>query len=240
MSSVATFADLAAEVLARPPRGGPVRLVAIDGPAGSGKTTFAARLGGALRAGGARVAVVGVDDVRDGWSDLTGWWPGFRSTVLDALREDRPASYRRYDWHAGRYAGERIDVAPVDVLVLDGVGSADAAAGGELTIAVWITADDPEVRLRRLVERDGETMRPQLLRWMPQESAHFVADGTALRADVWVDGAPRVPHDPSTQYVRWRPDRPAGGAGADGVDGVARLGDDPGVHPPTAHTGRAS
>jgi uridine kinase len=47
---VESFADLADLVRSRPPRLGPVRLVAVDGPSGAGKTRFAARLAAALEA----------------------------------------------------------------------------------------------------------------------------------------------------------------------------------------------
>jgi hypothetical protein len=50
---VERYADLAAEIWRRPPRLGTVRLVAVDGPTGSGKTSFAARLAQALGAAGA-------------------------------------------------------------------------------------------------------------------------------------------------------------------------------------------
>ncbi|HLL68651.1 MAG TPA: hypothetical protein VK453_23490 [Micromonosporaceae bacterium] len=202
MTGVATFADLAAEVLARPPRVGQVRVVAVDGPAGSGKTTFTGRLVAALRTAGASVGQVSVDDVRNGWSDIADWWPWFRTSVLSDLRSGRSGWYRRYDWATGRHAGDPVAVAAVDVLVLDGVGSASAGAADELTLTVWIAAADPGLRLRRLVERDGEPLRPDLQRWMAAEEAHFVTDRTARRADVRVDGAPAVAHDPSVQYVR--------------------------------------
>ena len=45
------FAALAERVRAAPPRLGGTRLVCVDGPAGSGKTTFAARLAAAARPG---------------------------------------------------------------------------------------------------------------------------------------------------------------------------------------------
>ena len=47
--TIDTFVALARDVLARRPRLGRVRLVAIDGPSGAGKTTFAARLARALQ-----------------------------------------------------------------------------------------------------------------------------------------------------------------------------------------------
>ena len=54
---------LADRVLADPPRCGTIRLVCIDGPAGSGKTTLAAALAAAVRRRGRSVEVVHLDDL---------------------------------------------------------------------------------------------------------------------------------------------------------------------------------
>ena len=59
-------------VLGAPARLGPVRLVAIDGPAGSGKTTLAGALSDELVGRGAKAAVLHLDDLYDGWTGLEG------------------------------------------------------------------------------------------------------------------------------------------------------------------------
>src|SRR6478735_90882 len=94
-----TVADaVAAAALAAPARLGPVRLVAVDGPAGSGKTTFAERLAGELGA-----PVVHLDDLLEGWTDLRSMWPRLEKWVLAPLRRGDDAAYRTYDWHAGEF-----------------------------------------------------------------------------------------------------------------------------------------
>ena len=57
-----------AELLARPPRLGAVRLIAIDGPSGAGKTVIAARLAADLRAEGVPTALVPTDHFATGYS----------------------------------------------------------------------------------------------------------------------------------------------------------------------------
>ena len=75
-----TFRSLAGSILARP---GGVRLVAVDGYGGAGKSTFAARLAAAL--GGA--AVVHTDDFATGAPGVE-WWPRLEQP------QPRPASAR--------------------------------------------------------------------------------------------------------------------------------------------------
>ena len=110
---------------ARSPRLGPVRLVCVDGPAGSGKTTAAAAIAAAAGPG---CAVLHLDDLYEGWSGLEGsLWPRLSAQVLEPLRRGLPGRYQRYDWTTGAFA-EWVDVPVPDLLVLEGCGSARRAA----------------------------------------------------------------------------------------------------------------
>ncbi len=205
MTRVERYADLARAIRAAPPLLGPVRLVAVDGPAGSGKTTFAGRVATAL--GGA--PVVHVDDLLEGWGDLRLFWGRVERWLLAPLRRGEPGRYRCYDWHAGRFAGDWIDIPPVGVVVFEGVSSARAAIRPELTESVFVTAPR-SLRLDRGLQRDGIAMRPEWERWMAEEDAHFAADGTESAVRLVVDGASRVGHDRESEYVRlnWTGARP--------------------------------
>jgi hypothetical protein len=70
-----------------------------------------------------------------------------------------------------------------------------------LSLAVWVEARRAR-RLARGLERDGNAMRAQWEQWMAEEDAHFATDRARDRADVIVDGAPSVPHDPEDAFVR--------------------------------------
>lgn len=184
-------ADLVAgRVLAAPARLGPVRLVCVDGPAGSGKTTTAARVAATLRTRDATVAVVHLDDLYDGWHGLEGsLWPRLRAQVLEPLRRGVPGRFQRYDWSAAAFGGW-VDVPVTDVLVVEGCGSAQRAADGLASLRVWVAAAD-DVRLARGLARDGEDARPQWTAWMADERAHFAREATRERADVLLDGTGR-------------------------------------------------
>jgi uridine kinase len=194
------YADLAAEVLAAPARLGPVRLVAVDGPAGSGKTTFATRLAGALRDRAATVIEMHIDDLLEGWGGLSGYWPRLESGVLAPLRRGEPGAYRPYDWVEGRFFDSWQPVPVPDVLIIEGVTSGRAELGADLTLLVWVEAPEG-LRLSRGVERDGEALYGHWVRWMAEEGAHFAENDTRNRADLRIDGAPSTPHEPLREFV---------------------------------------
>jgi uridine kinase len=178
---------LVRRALEAPPTLGPVRLVCVDGPAGSGKTTLAARLAEALGPG---AVVVHLDDLYEGWSGLDGVWDRVEDEVLGPLGRGEPGCWRRYDWVAGAFA-EWHDLPVPGVLVLEGCGSAPLAVDGRAVLRLFVEAP-PRLRLRRGLDRDGEAMREEWVRWQVHEEAHFAAQRTRARADVVVDGTAPV------------------------------------------------
>ena len=191
----ATAAAIVGAVLASPPTLGSGRLVCVDGPAGSGKTTLAAALNRSfrdeLRSTGSpqrRVRVLHMDSVYDGWAGLDAGMRTVAYSVVGPLREGRPGRYRRYDWHRSRFAEER-EVPPCDVLLLEGVGSAGHADGyvDVVTCLVWVETPSG-VRLERGLRRDGDDQQEHWLAWQRQEARMFARERIRDRADVLVDG----------------------------------------------------
>ena len=169
-----------ATALARPATLGEGRLVCIDGPAGSGKTTLAGALAEATGS-----PVVHTDDLLEGWGGL----PGLASTLESLLRplaEGRPGSWRRWDWHADGWAEEH-PLAPGPLLVVEGVGSGAARLADLTTVLVWVEAPT-DVRLARGMARDGEQMAPQWKQWMIDEEELHAHEGSRDRAHVVIDG----------------------------------------------------
>lgn len=183
MATAALVLDLAN---ARPPTLGAGRLVCIDGPGGSGKTTLAA----ALAESQSDATVVHMDDLYDGWSGLLDVRGPLDSLLLPLARGEA-GTYRRYDWHERRHA-ETVTVAPGPLLVLEGVASAVRSHAHLATVTVWVTAD-ADLRLRRGLERDGIALRDEWHRWMRNEEVLFAREGVAERADVVVDGTGLTP-----------------------------------------------
>jgi uridine kinase len=199
-ATVVPYAKVAAAVMAAPPGLGPVRLIAVDGPAGSGKTTFAGRLAAALRATGATVGEIHTDDLLAGWTDLESYWPRLDSRVLAPLRRGEAGAYHPYDWVAGEFDARERPVPVTDVLVIEGVGSGRRAIGAELSLLAWVEVSD-ELRLARGVARDGESLREQWIRWMADEVRHFATERTRDRADLRIYGAAQASHDPCGAFV---------------------------------------
>jgi hypothetical protein len=127
--------------------------------------------------------VVHTDDLLEGWTGLPGL-PARLDPLLLPLADGLPGRYLRWDWHADAYAGW-VEVQPPPLLVVEGVGSGNRRHAALSTALVWVAAGD-DVRLERGLARDGAAARPHWERWMADEAAHFVDEGTAGRADVVV------------------------------------------------------
>jgi uridine kinase len=175
---------------------GRVRLVVVDGPAGSGKTTFSGALASVLRATALGTTALGatalgatvvhLDDLYEGWTGLEGsLWPRLSAQVLEPLRRGLPGRFQRYDWVAGQFA-DWVDVPVPSFLVVEGCGSARREADAFASVRVWIEADR-DLRLARGLARDGSDARAHWESWMGDEAAHFAREGTRERADVRLD-----------------------------------------------------
>lgn len=169
---------------------GTPRLICVDGLAGSGKTTLADGLERAAVERALTVTVVHTDDLLAGWGGLLEVGSTVLGDVVEPLRVGRPASYRRYDWEAGAFA-ELVAVPAVDVVIIEGCGSAPPGVDGTAALVVYVEAPD-NVRLERGLERDGAGMRPEWLAWMADERRLAARDRTRERANVVVDTTPAV------------------------------------------------
>lgn len=176
--------------LSRPATLGTGRLICVDGPAGSGKTTLAAALAATAAesvASGARV--VHMDDLYEGWGGLPHVAPTVHG-LLDPLSRGEAGRYRRYDWDAGHHA-ESVVVEPLPLLVLEGVGSGSRAWEPLITTLVWVEAPH-DLRLDRGIARDGESFAVQWAAWAAAEAELFAREHTRDRADLHLDGTTGV------------------------------------------------
>ncbi len=173
------LASLAAGLRALPPSCGPVRLIAVDGHAGSGKSTFAGRLAGAL--GGA--PVVHTDDLAT-HEELFAWSGRFADQILGPLSRGRAARYGVYDWVRGEFAEER-ELAPAPLVLVEGVGAGRRALRPYLAALLWMELASEHSWARGRL-RDGPGLSTFWSGWIPAERAHFAADPSRPYADFLV------------------------------------------------------
>ncbi|KRB75783.1 4-amino-4-deoxy-L-arabinose transferase [Nocardioides sp. Root190] len=177
MASPSEASRVLSAALSRPPTLGAGRLICIDGLAGSGKTTLA----GGLAALAPEAVVIGTDEMLEGWRGLPRLGASVES-LLRPLADNRPGTWRRWDWYADGWAGSTT-VDPAPLIVLEGVGSAAAAYDDLITFLVWVEADRG-TRLARGLARDGEEMRGHWLTWLDDEAALHAREDTRARADL--------------------------------------------------------
>lgn len=169
-------------------RGAPVRLgdtvlVAVDGPSGVGKSAFAAEL--SARLDGAEI--VSTDDFAT-WAAPVSWWPRLVAGVLEPLRHNESASYRRTEWVDGtpRLGAERTLGTP-EILIVEGVSALRRSVAPLVSVGVWLGGGTASQRLARAVDRDGAGQRENLARWQRFERGWFAVDQPWTRANYTVD-----------------------------------------------------
>ncbi len=163
---------------------GVTKVITIDGPAGSGKTTLANELSNKL----GECPIVHMDDLYGGWNqDLISELPNrIIKTILWPLQNKTAPSYFRFDWHENRFT-ENIALPVSEFLILEGVGSGHPQLHEFAALTIWIEAD-PKLLLDRLVARDGEALRAELVKWQTHEAAYFAQLQVKQLADVRISG----------------------------------------------------
>jgi uridine kinase len=179
----ARIAAVVAATLRAQPKLAGTRLVCVDGPSASGKTTLAASVDAALYRRSCVTTTVHMDDLYDGWTGLRpDLEPRVLAQVLDPLAHGRAARWQRYDWHRGAFA-DWVDLPAPDVLVLEGCGSGARAYAPYRSLLVWVEAP-VRTRLQRWVDRDGPGVVDQRDQWTAAEAGHFALNATRDNADI--------------------------------------------------------
>ena len=166
---------------AQPPDGMTTKIIAIDGPGGAGKSSFAEQLSQKL----GNAPILHTDDFAS-WENPLNWWPRLLEQVLEPLSRNERAGYQRYDWVTKRLA-EWHEIQPARYLLLEGVSSSREAFRPYIALSIWIETPGQE-RLRRGLERDGEAARPQWEEWMGREDEYIERELPEQKADLVING----------------------------------------------------
>lgn len=191
---------LAALLAQLPPSLGPVRLVAVDGHAGSGKSTFAARLAeelgaapgmGASGLGGAPgcAPVLPLDDVAS-HDALFAWVDRLRNQVLDPLAAGRTARYEVYDWERRQFGPEIAEIPAAPVVLLEGVGAGRRELRPFLACLLWMDMPQRQAAEHGL-RRDGPRLAEFWEGWTRAERTHFADDPSSPHANFLVSRGDR-------------------------------------------------
>ncbi len=201
-----------------PAPGRPV-LVAVDGPDGAGKTTFADALAEAAERPVVRASLDDFHHPRafrhaEGRTGETVWARGFdyaavRRELLEPWRRGPGTSYRRL-WHdlaTDAYVAGPYDAVPEHgVLLVDGVFAQRPELGDAWDLVVYVDAP-AAVRVARMAERDGvpaDPDHPDQRRYLEAQELYLSGCDPVGRAGVVIDNS-----EPATpRIVRISPRRP--------------------------------
>jgi uridine kinase len=156
-------------------------IIAIDGPAGAGKTTLAHDIALAL-ASEFSVTEIHMDDLYDGWDNaLTPQLSDVLSHLVESHKKEKPLSLSTYNWHEGRF-NPPSQLEDSELLILEGVGSGQRAIRDSLSALIWIDIEDLQ-GLTRVLARDGDAIENQMKKWLATQEQHFRDEGTQKAAD---------------------------------------------------------
>ncbi|MFA5918033.1 MAG: hypothetical protein WC800_00615 [Candidatus Nanopelagicaceae bacterium] len=169
------------EVLLMPPRCGNTHVLAIDGRAGSGKTTLGNDLFLALSVKNS-VSLIHMDEIYGGWDCALGEALTEKlSNLLENLSRGVPHRLPIYDWSAKAFNSYR-EIPPTHILLLEGVGSAQRIVREFAAATIWLDIDS-KTGLTRVLERDGKISEPFMTQWQVDEDEHHLREKTRENAD---------------------------------------------------------
>jgi uridine kinase len=156
-------------------------IIAIDGPAGAGKTTLSQVIKLAL-ANRYEVNLLHMDNLYDGWDGALS--PQLSQTLTYIVKSHRAGANLNlsyYDWTLAHFQ-EAQEIVAKELLILEGVGSGQSAIRSHINALIWIGVDE-KVGLERVLERDGDYISSHMERWLTTQAQHFLLEKTEEGAD---------------------------------------------------------
>jgi uridine kinase len=156
-------------------------IIAIDGPAGAGKTTLASTISLALSP---RISttVIHMDELYPGWESALGEELSNTLTWLTSCHKAKKSLlYSSFNWEANEFANPKSHPS-THLLILEGVASAQIAIEETLATSIWLDLD-PLIGYQRVIDRDGENISREMTQWLVMQEQHFAVDRTKERCE---------------------------------------------------------
>jgi len=155
-------------------------VIAIDGPAGAGKTTLAAKFLHDYSADQS-VTVIHMDDLYNGWFDpLSEELTTRLSEILHLSSLGEAFEIEIFNWSSMKFDSFQ-RVQPCDILIIEGVGAAQKIVRDAGAITYWLDIE-PALGLQRVLERDGLDIEVFMHQWQLDQEVHFLRDKTRENA----------------------------------------------------------
>lgn len=182
MERIISFSEIEKLIhIAQPPGGMQTRIIAIDGCRGAGKSTLAHMLSSQLM----DCPIIHTDDFAS-WDNPLSWYSRMIEQVLNPLSENKVSEYQKYDW-AKRTLTDWIRVEPSEVLIIEGVSFSRQEFRRFLTFSIFVRTKR-DLRLKRGLERDGESALDLWTQWMKQEDEYVQRDEPEKFVNLVLDG----------------------------------------------------
>ena len=155
-------------------------LIAIDGRAGAGKTTIAARFSEELSVD-KTVEVIHMDDLYDGWENaLDEHLTKTLESIVNAHQKKEGFEIDIFNWQSLSFDSKR-QINPVDILILEGVGAGQKVVRDAGATLYWLDIDADD-GIARVLKRDGNQIASQMKQWQIAQEIHFLRDMTRENA----------------------------------------------------------
>jgi len=173
------------------------KLICIDGPAGSGKTTLAKNLQKLLD----NSHVIHMDEIYEGWQNslnenleinINNW-------IILPMKTNKPITYKKFDWLLN-LRNELVIIKDYKFIILEGVGAASLGIRDKSALNIWIEGRQ-EILLKRVLDRDGDQIKEEMYLWQIREQEYFSKHGTKKHCDIWIDGNFEQEIDTASQFV---------------------------------------
>ena len=155
-------------------------LIAIDGPAGAGKTTLAAQFHSDFSKEKS-VSIIHMDFLYAGWDNV--FDERLTSTlkmIVDEYNALRPFTIEIFNWKSMAF-DSLLTFEPTDILIIEGVGAGQSIVRDGGAITYWLDIE-PSIGLERVLQRDGYEIESQMRQWQIDQEEHFARDLTRNHA----------------------------------------------------------